>query len=67
LAQLWFKADKEGLYFGQCSELCGKDHSYMPITVKVVSEDDYEVWLEEAISEYADASTPRTVQIASAD
>ncbi len=67
LAQLWFKADKEGLYFGQCSELCGKDHSYMPITVKVVSEDDYEIWLEEALSEYADAGTPRAVEVASAN
>ena len=36
LAELWFNADKEGVYFGQCSELCGKDHAYMPITVKVV-------------------------------
>ncbi len=67
LAQLWFKAEKEGLYFGQCSELCGKDHSYMPITVKVVSEDDYEIWLEEALSEYADAGTPRAVKVASAN
>jgi cytochrome c oxidase subunit 2 len=67
LAQLWFKAEKEGVYFGQCSELCGKEHSYMPITVKVVSEDDYEVWLENAISEYADAGLPRAVQIASAN
>ncbi len=67
LAQLWFKADKEGLYFGQCSELCGKDHSYMPITVKVVSEDEYEVWLENAISEYADAATPRAIQVANAN
>ena len=40
LAELWFKAEKEGIYFGQCSELCGKDHAYMPITVKVVSESD---------------------------
>ena len=39
LAQLWFKAEKEGVYFGQCSELCGKDHAYMPITVKVVSQE----------------------------
>ena len=39
LAQLWFTADREGIYFGQCSELCGKDHAYMPITVKVVSQD----------------------------
>ncbi|MDP5361314.1 MAG: cytochrome c oxidase subunit II, partial [Paracoccaceae bacterium] len=35
LAELWFAAEREGIYFGQCSELCGKDHAYMPITVKV--------------------------------
>ncbi|KAA2314110.1 cytochrome c oxidase subunit II [Pseudooceanicola sediminis] len=45
LAQLWFNADREGLYFGQCSELCGKDHAYMPITVKVVSQQTYDAWL----------------------
>lgn len=45
LAQLWFAAEKEGIYFGQCSELCGKDHAYMPITVKVVSPELYEAWL----------------------
>lgn len=53
LAQLWFNARQEGIYFGQCSELCGKDHSYMPITVKVVSEEEYEAWVESAIKEYA--------------
>ncbi len=45
LAQLWFTAEKEGVYFGQCSELCGKDHAYMPITVKVVSQEAYDKWL----------------------
>jgi len=53
LAQLWFKAEKQGVYFGQCSELCGKDHAYMPITVKVVSQEAYEEWLKGAIDEYA--------------
>ena len=48
LAQTWFKAEKEGIYFGQCSEICGKDHAYMPITVKVVSEEVYAKWLEGA-------------------
>lgn len=48
LAQLWFTAEKEGIYFGQCSELCGKDHAYMPITVKVVSEEAYAKWVEGA-------------------
>ena len=45
LAQLWFAAEREGIYFGQCSELCGKDHAYMPITVKVVSQDVYDEWM----------------------
>ena len=48
LAQSWFRADKEGIYFGQCSELCGKDHAYMPITVKVVSDAAYAKWVEQA-------------------
>ncbi|MGB0658636.1 MAG: cytochrome c oxidase subunit II [Mangrovicoccus sp.] len=55
LAQLWFAADKEGIYFGQCSELCGKDHAYMPITVKVVSEEAYQEWLTFAKEEFAAA------------
>ena len=63
LAQLWFKAEKEGVYFGQCSELCGKDHAYMPITVKVVSQEAYEAWLQGAIDEYA--GTPLPVNVAS--
>lgn len=48
LSQLWFAAEQEGIYFGQCSELCGKDHAYMPITVKVVSQETYDKWLIEA-------------------
>ena len=35
--ETWFKANKEGLYYGQCSELCGKDHAFMPIAIRVVS------------------------------
>jgi cytochrome c oxidase subunit 2 len=53
IAQLWFEAEQEGTYFGQCSELCGKDHAYMPITVKVVSEDTYDAWLA-AVQEAGD-------------
>lgn len=52
LAELWFSAEREGIYFGQCSELCGKDHTYMPITVKVVSQEVYDAWLEGAKVEY---------------
>jgi cytochrome c oxidase subunit 2 len=43
----WFKAEKEGMYVGQCSELCGKDHGYMPINVKVVSAAEYTAWVDE--------------------
>ncbi len=63
LAELWFEAEKEGIYFGQCSELCGKDHAYMPITVKVVSEEAYAEWLAGAREEYA--GVPRDIQVAS--
>jgi cytochrome c oxidase subunit 2 len=52
LNETWFRAEKEGIYFGQCSELCGKNHSYMPITVKVVSQEAYDAWLDWAIEEY---------------
>ena len=65
LAETWFRAEQEGVYFGQCSELCGKDHSYMPITVKVVSQAAYDAWLTGAIAEYAMLSSDVTV--ASAD
>jgi len=63
LAELWFAAEKEGVYFGQCSELCGQAHAYMPITVKVVSQDQYDAWLSGAIEELA--GVPRSVQVAS--
>ncbi len=62
LAELWFSVEKEGIYFGQCSELCGKDHAFMPITVKAVSQDAYEVWLQGAIEEFA--GTPQNVTVA---
>ena len=52
LNETWFQAEEEGIYFGQCSELCGKDHAYMPITVKVVSQADYDAWLNWAIDQY---------------
>ncbi|QPM88949.1 cytochrome c oxidase subunit II [Pseudooceanicola algae] len=58
LAQLWFAAEQEGIYFGQCSELCGKDHAYMPITVKVVDEATYDAW--KAASQDAGQFVPLT-------
>lgn len=69
LAEIWFTPEREGIYFGQCSELCGKDHSYMPITVKVVSQEVYDNWLTGAVEEYAgDPSTlPARIQVAAAE
>lgn len=61
LAELWFEAEQEGIYFGQCSELCGFYHAYMPITVKVVSEAAYAEWLAEAKEEYAGVPRARIV------
>lgn len=61
LAELWFNVDKEGVYFGQCSELCGKDHAYMPITVKAVSQEKYDAWLVGAKEEFANVTQPVAV------
>jgi len=44
LNETWFKATKLGVYYGQCSELCGRDHAFMPITVRVVNDKDYDDW-----------------------
>jgi cytochrome c oxidase subunit II len=52
LNETWFQVDEPGVYFGQCSELCGIDHAFMPITVKALMPDDYAAWLEWAIEEY---------------
>ena len=53
LNETWFKATKVGMFYGQCSELCGKDHAFMPIAVRVVSEADFAAWVEEAKKKYA--------------
>jgi len=58
LNETWFKAEREGLYYGQCSKLCGKDHAYMPIAVRVVSEQKYLAWVEEAKKKFAAAPSP---------
>ena len=44
LNETWFKAREEGIYYGQCSELCGKDHAFMPIAIRVVSKEQFETW-----------------------
>ena len=53
LNQTWFRANREGMYYGQCSKLCGKDHPYMPIAFRVVSQPQYDAWLQDAKKKYA--------------
>jgi cytochrome c oxidase subunit 2 len=48
LNETWFKATREGTYYGQCSELCGRDHAFMPIAVRVVSEQAFNEWVDAA-------------------
>lgn len=69
LAELWFNAEEEGIFFGQCSELCGINHAYMPITVKVVSEAEYIAWLERQGADFASAPAwmERHITVASSD
>jgi cytochrome c oxidase subunit II len=53
LNQTWFRATREGIYYGQCSELCGKDHAFMPLAIRVVSEEKYKAWLADAKKKFA--------------
>ncbi len=64
--ETWFKAEREGTYYGQCSQLCGRDHAFMPIEVKVVSDKDYAAWVEEAKKKFANADTAPKNALASA-
>jgi cytochrome c oxidase subunit 2 len=65
--QTWFKVNKPGIYYGQCSELCGARHAYMPIEVHVLPEDEYNAWLAAKQIEYANVNTLDSVQFASAN
>lgn len=53
LNETWFKAEREGIYYGQCSQLCGRNHAYMPIAVRVLSEKDFAAWLDAAKKKYS--------------
>jgi cytochrome c oxidase subunit 2 len=64
--ETWFKAEREGMYYGQCSELCGKDHAFMPIAVRVVSEADYNAWIEQAKKKFASDNSDRPTTVAAA-
>jgi cytochrome c oxidase subunit 2 len=65
--ETWFKAEREGMYYGQCSELCGKDHAFMPIAVRVVSDTEYTAWLDQAKKKYAADDSVRPTAVAAAD
>src|SRR5581483_9865950 len=64
--ETWFKATREGVYYGQCSELCGKDHAFMPIAVRVVSEQAFAQWVEEAKKKFARDETQPPTNVAAA-
>jgi len=66
LNETWFRADAEGVYHGQCSELCGNGHPYMPITIRVVSEQQYAAWLTEAKQKFASTDSLAPVKLATA-
>ena len=53
LNETWFKATKVGMYYGQCSQLCGRDHAFMPIAVRVVSDQEFAAWVETAKKKFA--------------
>ena len=57
LNETWFKADKVGMYYGQCSQLCGRDHAFMPIAVKVVTDQQFAAWVANAKKKFASANT----------
>ena len=62
--ETWFKADRTGTFYGQCSELCGIKHAFMPITVNVVTEEEYNQWLEKAKVEFAKEEIDNNIKLA---
>ena len=62
--ETWFKADRVGTFYGQCSELCGIKHAFMPITVNVVSQEEYNQWLERAKKEFAKEEINNNIKLA---
>jgi cytochrome c oxidase subunit 2 len=64
--EYWFEANREGLFYGQCSELCGRDHAFMPIGVRVVSKEQFATWLAAAASDVGSANQQLTASIEAA-
>jgi cytochrome c oxidase subunit 2 len=67
LNETWFKAEKEGIYYGQCSQLCGRNHAFMPIAVRVLSEKDFAAWLDAAKKKYSAVPGLAPGNVAAAD
>jgi cytochrome c oxidase subunit 2 len=65
--ETWFKAERVGTYYGQCSQLCGRDHAFMPISVRVVTDQEYATWLEAAKKKFAQDNERNPNMIAAAD
>jgi cytochrome c oxidase subunit 2 len=65
--ETWFKAERVGTYYGQCSQLCGRDHAFMPISVRVVSDQEYAAWIDAAKKKFALDNVPNPNMIAAAD
>jgi cytochrome c oxidase subunit II len=66
LNETWFKATKLGMFYGQCSELCGKDHAFMPIAVRVVNDQEFAAWVETAKKKFAAAAANSFASVSAA-
>ncbi len=62
--ETWFKAEREGVYYGQCSEICGTNHGYMPIAVEAVSKEAFDAWVAKAKTAYAPDAAPASRDVA---
>ena len=60
LNEVWVNFEEPGIYYGQCSELCGVNHGFMPITLEVVTKERFAAWVEEAQEEFAQVDAPAT-------
>ena len=66
--ETWFKAEREGMYYGQCSQLCGRDHAFMPIAIRVVKDSEYAAWIDQAKKKFAtEESVPANAVASAAD
>jgi cytochrome c oxidase subunit 2 len=64
--ETWFKAEREGMYYGQCSQLCGRDHAFMPIAIRVVKDSEYAAWIDQAKKKFATEESVPANAVASA-